>query len=60
MQVAKPLISLDDGATVDWVLMREEGCSADLWELTPEGPELPRQVWGTVSNFKLGHNLPGL
>lgn len=40
------LVSLD-GATVDWVLMKEEGSSAVLWEHTPVGPELPRQVWGT-------------
>lgn len=41
------LVSLD-GATVDWVLMKEEGCSAELSERTPKGPELPRQAWRTV------------
>lgn len=55
------LVSLD-GATVDWVLVREEGCSAVLLAPPPpEGPELPRQAWGQHCQFQIrAHSLPGL
>lgn len=47
-QEATDFLVLLDGATVDWVLMREEGHSAELWEHSPEGSDLSRQAWGTV------------
>lgn len=47
-QEATDFLVLLDGATVDWVLMREEGYSAELWKDRPEGCDLSRQAWGTV------------